>query len=744
MNVATPVQRAAPLLVICAGALSLMVSLPAQTVDRAGGGHPSLAARRETPAASGRRGIPADGVAPSSHTDDMLGRRALSAGRLAALAATLAYHQGLPGDQSPDRIVAERVLRLGGAVVLEGQRRPIVDLQGLPATDFRLHTVDLVGVSMGAWGLKDELSRLPPLPHLKELYINGRLWYNQPPSLVADTLGLFATSTELEKLVLSKPVQTYIPLEDEALEKLGTLAAIEEMRLHQTRLPGHALAPFTRLKYLDLSYNRFFDDRGLRQIAGMTGLTRLYLTGTSISDDGLVSLAGLTNLTELSLHGTGISDAGLAHLAKLTNLHRLNLLGCNVSDSGLASLERMTGLEELTLYRTKVSNAGLDRLRHLTGLRSLDVRYSRVTPPGVKELKAALPDVAVLFDDSSNRSRDRAVDLAAIRGKGEDAIANWLQSVGGRLRRRDGRVAAVALDSTSITDREVAVLQELRSLEELSLRDTEISDLAAAHLMTIGTLRRLDVSHTLLDDAALDKLGALTGLRSLDVAHTLVEGPGLKALAGLNALAEINLGNTPLGDEGLGHVARLTGLKKLTLSYTDVSDDGLAQLASLTGLVYLDVSGADIGDKGLAAIAKMTALEDLRLNFGRFTDAGLQAIASLPALKRLALSHTRFTNAGMAAIGRLATLESLDLNYTPIGNAGIARLSGLTNLADLSLDSVELTDAGVAPLAGLRSLRQLDLYHTLVTDKGFEQLKAALPGCVIHYVRDSAKRERRS
>ena len=102
-----------------------------------------------------------------------------------------------------------------------GQRRPIVDLQDLPDADFRLHTLDLVGVSMGAWGLKDELSRLPPLTHLKELFINGRLWYNQPPSLVADTLGQFATSTELEKLVLSKPVQTYIPLEDGALQTIS-------------------------------------------------------------------------------------------------------------------------------------------------------------------------------------------------------------------------------------------------------------------------------------------------------------------------------------------------------------------------------------------------------------------------------------------------------------------------------------------------------------------------------------------
>src|SRR5207248_3128751 len=53
------------------------------------------AARGETPAAFGRRCIPADCVAPPSHMDDMLGRRALSAGRLAGLGATLASHHGL-------------------------------------------------------------------------------------------------------------------------------------------------------------------------------------------------------------------------------------------------------------------------------------------------------------------------------------------------------------------------------------------------------------------------------------------------------------------------------------------------------------------------------------------------------------------------------------------------------------------------------------------------------------------------
>jgi hypothetical protein len=54
-----------------------------------------LAARGETPAAFGRRCIPADCVAPPSNIPDILSRRALSAGRLAALGATLDFHHGL-------------------------------------------------------------------------------------------------------------------------------------------------------------------------------------------------------------------------------------------------------------------------------------------------------------------------------------------------------------------------------------------------------------------------------------------------------------------------------------------------------------------------------------------------------------------------------------------------------------------------------------------------------------------------
>src|SRR5262249_28452599 len=160
------------------------------------------------------------------------------------------------------------------------------------------------------------------------------LWYDQPVTLVASTMALLAGSPDLEKLVLSKPVQTYIPFDDTVLTGLQPLPKLRELRVHQTRIPGAALARFN-LKHLDLNYDRTFNDEGMSSLAGMTGLSKLYLRGTSISDAGIKNLSSLTNLTELDLADTGITDLGLSYLARLTKLRRLNLQTSNVTDAGL-------------------------------------------------------------------------------------------------------------------------------------------------------------------------------------------------------------------------------------------------------------------------------------------------------------------------------------------------------------------------------------------------------------------------
>ena len=235
---------------------------------------------------------------------------------------------------------------------------------------------------------------------------------------------------------------------------------------------------------------------------------------------------------------------------------------------------RMTQLQTLTLYRTRISNAGLAQLAALKNLRDLDVRYTRVTASGVKELQAKLPGLTVLYQDSSVRTAKRAVEMGAVAGKGETAIGKWLSSIGASVRMREGHAVAVGLASTSVTDRELALLKELPQLEELSLRDTEVSDLGMVHLAGLRALKKLDLSSTTLADSALAHLKSLTGLQSLDLSHTLVEGSGLAALSGMTQLRELNLNSARVGDAGMTHVGMLTALETLSLSYTDVTDAG--------------------------------------------------------------------------------------------------------------------------------------------------------------------------
>src|SRR6266513_2314488 len=72
----------------------------------------SLTARGETPAAFGRRCIPAGCVAPRSNTPGILARRALPSGRIAALGATLDFHHGLLSFRSRHRRCAHALPEL--------------------------------------------------------------------------------------------------------------------------------------------------------------------------------------------------------------------------------------------------------------------------------------------------------------------------------------------------------------------------------------------------------------------------------------------------------------------------------------------------------------------------------------------------------------------------------------------------------------------------------------------------------
>ena len=383
-----------------------------------------------------------------------------------------------------DRPAAEWVLHLGGNVVVEGSPERIWDPSRLPAGDFQLRRVDLAGVVVDP----DQLSRLSGLTGLKELYLSGRTWHSMPLRVSAESLKHLRTLTSLEKFVLSLPVQTEIPMEDEGIANLAPLTHLKEMRLAQTRVRGHTLAPFVEMRLLDLDHTRL-DDAGMKNVENMPNLERLYARDTMVTDEGLKSLRSLRHLKELDLYGTRITDAGLPVLKELTELTRLNLLGANVTDAGLENLLGLTKLRELNLYRTRITNSGAARLTSLKQLRDLDLRYTQVTAGGVRALRAGLPETRVAF-----------LDVTAGAGK-ETGDA-------------DLRKVASSCAST-----------------ELKFAHAAISDSGLASLANCRSLRKLDISYTFVQGEGLANLP--DSIVDLDLAGNSISNDALIQLARL-------------------------------------------------------------------------------------------------------------------------------------------------------------------------------------------------------------------
>ncbi|MEZ5362487.1 MAG: hypothetical protein R2748_09190 [Bryobacterales bacterium] len=138
------------------------------------------------------------------------------------LPALLLVSLTLPAATPPpsvDRDVAEWAIRLGGAVVVEGGHERIRRLDRLPADDFRVEELNLVGCNIDP----PDLYRLSPLLALKRIHLPGPMWNPRAGAnkdYSAD-LGYFATLPKLEELTFSYTFLATIKFHDEGLAMLA-------------------------------------------------------------------------------------------------------------------------------------------------------------------------------------------------------------------------------------------------------------------------------------------------------------------------------------------------------------------------------------------------------------------------------------------------------------------------------------------------------------------------------------------
>ena len=174
-------------------------------------------------------------------------------------------------------------------------------------------------------------------------------------------------------------------------------------------------------------------------------------------------------------------------------------------------------------------------------------------------------------------------------------------------------------------------IENLRSLETLSLYDSDIADLSP--LLKLPNLARLELlsAGSTLD---FDTISQLTGLETLFITDS-----GLRDLSFLSNL--LNLQYLDLSSNEVLDVEPLSRLKKLRFLYLDnnrITD--VTPLASLERLETLSLSKNPIEDIG--PLAKLKSLGSLNLDYTNVSD--ITALKQLKNLEGLVLNFTAVTD----------------------------------------------------------------------------------------------------
>jgi Leucine-rich repeat (LRR) protein len=237
-------------------------------------------------------------------------------------------------------------------------------------------------------------------------------------------------------------------------------------------------------------------DSDMPRLAQMSGLKRLNLSLTRVSDRGLRALKTAPDIEELNLYfAEQISDESLSIVKGWKHLKSLNLRGTKITDSTLDFLASVPTLESLDIGWAQITDTGLDRLAPLTNLRQLTMGGNKLTDTALQFLRQ-MPQLEYL-DISGTQRTDSGLWSLSLGEAGVQAIASVTS------------LRELRLAGTAVTSHGLELLKPLTKLERLDLQECKrLKDDAAAILSGFGQLKVLDLKGSGLSEQSVATIRA--------------------------------------------------------------------------------------------------------------------------------------------------------------------------------------------------------------------------------------------
>jgi hypothetical protein len=236
-----------------------------------------------------------------------------------------------------------------------------------------------------------------------------------------------------------------------------------------------------------------FTNAGLASLAGLEGITELdlfwHVTGTT--SDGFAHLVDLPNLQSLGADGRLTDDMAMRHLAVMPRLRKLRAQESVATDAGFESLGRSQTLEGFWgRVCPNFGSRGFIAFSRLPALRSLGIGCANVDDDALSTLPRfpALRELTPIgFTDAGFRHVGRCARLERLtcmycRETGDVATEH--------IARLQLRYYYAGL--TQITDRSLAILGRMTSLEQIELYECKgVTDAGLAFLARLPRLREV-------------------------------------------------------------------------------------------------------------------------------------------------------------------------------------------------------------------------------------------------------------